>query len=88
MAQITAAMVAELRQRTGAGMMDSKKALTEADGNMDEAVTILRKRLGNKVRAARRAYSGRRDRDGDGHTQPHRGRARRDELGNRFRRPQ
>jgi elongation factor Ts len=49
MAQITAAMVAELRQRTGAGMMDSKKALTEADGNMDEAVTILRKRLGNKV---------------------------------------
>lgn len=49
MAQITAKAVAELREKTGAGMMECKKALTEADGNLDEAVTILRKRLGAKV---------------------------------------
>ena len=35
---ITAAMVKELREMTGAGMMDCKKALTEADGNMEKAV--------------------------------------------------
>ena len=40
---ITAAMVKELREMTGAGMMDCKKALTETDGNMDEAVEFLRK---------------------------------------------
>ena len=40
---ITAAMVKELREVTGAGMMDCKKALTETDGNMDEAVEYLRK---------------------------------------------
>jgi len=39
---ITAKMVAELREMTGAGMMDCKKALVEADGNMDKAVEILR----------------------------------------------
>jgi len=39
---ITAAAVKELRDRTGAGMMDCKKALTEADGDFDEAVKILR----------------------------------------------
>lgn len=39
---ITAAMVKELRGATGAGMMDSKKALTETDGNMDAAVDWLR----------------------------------------------
>ena len=39
---ITAAMVKELRDTTGAGMMDAKKALTETDGNMDEAVDWLR----------------------------------------------
>ncbi len=44
MAAITASMVAELRGKTGAGMMDCKKALSEADGNMDEAVDILRKK--------------------------------------------
>ena len=42
MAEITASMVKELRERTGAGMMDCKKALTEADGDMDAAVDILR----------------------------------------------
>ncbi len=40
--QITAKMVAELREMTGAGMMDCKKALVEADGNMDRAGEILR----------------------------------------------
>ena len=40
---ITAAMVKELRELTGAGMMDCKKALNETDGNMDEAVEFLRK---------------------------------------------
>ncbi len=40
---ITAAMVKELREMTGAGMMDCKKALNETDGNMDEAVEFLRK---------------------------------------------
>ena len=40
---ITAAMVKELREMTGAGMMDCKKALNETNGNMDEAVEVLRK---------------------------------------------
>ena len=40
---ITAGMVKELREMTGAGMMDCKKALNETDGNMDEAVEFLRK---------------------------------------------
>ena len=40
---ITAAMVKELREITGAGMMDCKKALNETDGNMDEAIEFLRK---------------------------------------------
>ena len=41
---ITAAMVSELRKKTGAGMMDCKKALSETGGNMDEAVDFLRKK--------------------------------------------
>ena len=40
---ITAAMVKELREMTGAGMMDCKKALNETNGNIDEAVEFLRK---------------------------------------------
>ncbi len=44
MTQVTAAMVKELREQTGAGMMDVKSALTEADGNMEEATKILRKK--------------------------------------------
>lgn len=43
MAAITAAMVKELREQTGAGMMDCKKALTETDGDMAAAVEVLRK---------------------------------------------
>ena len=46
--KITASEVNKLRQATGAGMMDCKKALVEADGNFDEAVSILRKK-GQKV---------------------------------------
>ncbi len=41
--QITASLVNELRQKTGVGMMQCKKALTETDGDMDKAVELLRK---------------------------------------------
>ncbi len=44
MADIPAALVKQLRERTGAGFMECKKALTEANGNLDEAETVLRKR--------------------------------------------
>jgi elongation factor Ts len=53
MAEITAAVVKQLRDKTGAGMMECKAALTEAHGNMDEAVTLLRKR--GLAQAAKRA---------------------------------
>ncbi len=49
MAAITASMVAELRAKTDAPMMECKKALTEAEGNMDKAEEILRVKLGNKA---------------------------------------
>ncbi len=52
MAEITAGMVKELRERTDAPMMDCKKALTEAAGDMDKAEEILRVRLGNKASKA------------------------------------
>lgn len=42
--EITAALVNQLRQKTGAGMMDCKKALTEANGDIDKAIEILRKK--------------------------------------------
>ena len=41
---ISAKAVADLREKTGAGLLDCKKALTEANGNVDEAITILRKK--------------------------------------------
>jgi elongation factor Ts len=44
MAEITAAMVAKLREISGAGMMDCKKALTDTNGDMDAAMTLLRKK--------------------------------------------
>jgi elongation factor Ts len=44
MAEITAALVKDLRERTGAGMMDCKKALTENGGNIEEAIDWLRKK--------------------------------------------
>ena len=49
MAAITASMVAELRARTDSPMMECKKALTEADGDMTRAEEILRVKLGNKA---------------------------------------
>ena len=49
MAAITASMVAELRARTDAPMMECKKALTEAEGDMERAEEILRVKLGNKA---------------------------------------
>ena len=60
MANITAAEVNKLRQITGAGMMDCKKALVESDGDIDKAIDYLRKK-GQKVasnRADREAKDG------------------------------
>ena len=50
---ISAAMVKELRERTGLGMMDCKKALAEADGDMDKAIEDLRKK--SSLKAAKKA---------------------------------
>lgn len=52
MAAITASMVAELRAKTDAPMMECKKALTEADGDLSKAEEILRVKLGNKATKA------------------------------------
>ena len=52
MAEITASMVKELRERTDAPMMDCKKALTEAEGDIARAEEILRVRFGNKASKA------------------------------------
>ncbi len=52
MAAITASMVAELRAKTDAPMMECKKALTEADGDMAKAEEVLRVKLGNKATKA------------------------------------
>jgi len=60
MAEIKAADVAKLRQMTGAGMMDCKQALTETNGDFDQAIDILRKK-GQKIaskRADREATEG------------------------------
>jgi elongation factor Ts len=60
MATITAAMVKELRERTGLGMMDCKKALVESDGDMEKAIEDLRKASGLKAakKAGRTAAEG------------------------------
>ena len=60
MATISAADVKKLRDLTGAGMMDSKNALTEADGDFDKAVEALRIKAGAKVNklGAREATNG------------------------------
>jgi elongation factor Ts len=52
MAEITAGMVKALRDKTDAPMMECKKALTEANGDLDKAEEILRVRLGNKATKA------------------------------------
>jgi elongation factor Ts len=46
---ISASQVKDLRERTGAGMMDCKRALTETDGDVEQAVELLRVRLGDKA---------------------------------------
>ena len=51
--EISAQMVKELRERTGAGMMDCKAALTEANGDMEKAIEILRKK--GLAKAAKKA---------------------------------
>jgi len=60
MANVTAGMVKELRERTGLGMMDCKKALVEADGDMDKAIEDMRKASGLKAakKAGRTAAEG------------------------------
>lgn len=60
MAAVTAAMVKELREMTGAGMMDCKKALAETDGDMDKAVEFLREKglAGASKKAGRIAAEG------------------------------
>lgn len=58
MSTITAKQVSELRQSTGAGLMDCKKALTETDGDMEQAVTLLRKKgIASASKKAGRATS-------------------------------
>jgi elongation factor Ts len=49
-------MVKELRERTGLGMMDCKKALVEADGDMDKAIEDLRKKSSLKAAKKSRPY--------------------------------
>ena len=60
MAEISAALVKELRDRTGAGMMDCKRALEEAGGDLEKAVDVLRKKGAAKAdtRAGREASEG------------------------------
>jgi len=52
MVKVSAADVKNLREATGAGMMDCKNALVEAENNFDEAINILRKK-GQKIAAKR-----------------------------------
>src|SRR5690554_6217624 len=60
MAEITAQIVKELRDKTNAGMMDCKKALTEAGGDLEKAIEILRKKgiASYTKRAGREAKEG------------------------------
>src|SRR5258706_2612647 len=59
MAEITASMVRDLREKTDAPMMECKKALVEAQGDQAKAEELLRVRLGNKAtRAASRTAAG------------------------------
>ena len=60
MAQVTASLVKELRERTGLGMMECKRALAEADADIDKAIEELRKSSGMKAakKAGRTAADG------------------------------
>ena len=55
MAEITAAAVKELREKSGAGMMDCKKALTASDGDIEKAVDWLREKVWRPPRKKRDA---------------------------------
>ena len=57
---ITAKLVSDLRSRTGAGIMDCKKALTETNGNIDEAIQKLREQglKASEVKGSRAAEEG------------------------------
>jgi elongation factor Ts len=58
MAEITASMVKELREKSGAPMMDCKKALTESNGDMEQAIVVLRKRgMASAAKKATRSTS-------------------------------
>ena len=58
MTEINAKLVNDLRQRTGAGMMECKKALVEAGGNVDDAIVILKKKgVANAAKKAGRDAS-------------------------------
>ena len=58
MAEITASMVKELREKSGAPMMDCKKALTEANGDLEQAIVVLRKRgMASAAKKATRSTS-------------------------------
>lgn len=58
MAEITASLVKELRERTGAGMMDCKKALMEMNGDMDKAIDYLREKgIAKAVKKSRKNCS-------------------------------
>ena len=83
---ITASMVKELREQTGAGMMDCKAALNESSGNIDAAVDWLRKKGPVEGREEGRPRR-RRGPDRRRHVR-HQRRRRRGQFGDRFRRPQ
>ena len=54
MAEITAKLVKELREKSGAGVMDAKKALVETDGDIDKAIELLREK--GMAKAAKKLY--------------------------------
>ena len=58
MAEITSALVKELRERTGVGMMDCKAALSETKGDLEAAVDLLRKKGLAKAASRPKAWSG------------------------------
>ena len=86
MATIAAGLVKELREKTGAGMMDCKNALSETGGDIEAAVDWLRKKGLAKAakKSGRVAAEGLRRRRGRGQCR----RARRGQFRDRFRRPQ
>ena len=51
MADVTAALVKELREKSGVGMMDCKRALVEAEGDLERAIDLLRERGLGKARS-------------------------------------